>query len=362
MNDLSQYHLSLGARLAPDRIPLDYGDPAAEYAAADQGAILLDRSHEGRILLQGPDRLELVNRMSTNDVSRLVLHEGKPTVFINANARILFRASCFNLPRGLLVISEAGQGDALANYLRRSIFFGDQVSIKDISAETAHFALHGENADAAIATLAPAARQIPALGGAEIESEVGDLIIARRKSICGRHWIVIADRESSAQAHRLLLQSGASAGLIAAGSLTYNCLRIRSGRPAGLELSTDYIPLEVGLWDEISFSKGCYTGQEIIARMESRGRLAKVMVKVALSSMTPAPAPIYALGKPVGALTSSVQAADGRIYALAVLKVGSAQPSTDLTVGASGLRAKVVDYAGAYPPFVRREEDTLPSD
>lgn len=352
----------MGARLAPDGIPLDYGDQAAEYAAADHGAILLDRSHEGRILLQGRDRLELVNRMSTNDVSRLALHEGAPTVFINANARILFRAVCFSLQRGLLLVSEPSQGDALANYLRRSIFFGDQVTVKDISAETAHFAMHGKSADAAIELLAPAAGSIPALGVVEIETDVGQLIIAQRKSICGGHWIVIADRDMGAHAHHMLLQSGGAAGLIAAGSLTFNCLRIRSGRPAGLELSTDYIPLEVGLWDEISFSKGCYTGQEIIARMESRGRLAKTLVKLALSSMMPAPAPIYVQGKPAGTLTSSVQAPDGRIHALAVLKVGSAQPNTDLTVGADGPEAKVVEYAGAQPPFVLEEAAISPGN
>ncbi|MCY3916044.1 MAG: glycine cleavage system protein T [Chloroflexi bacterium] len=362
MNNLSQYHLSLGARLAPDGIPLDYGDEAAEYAAADQGAILLDRSHEGRILLQGRDRLELVNRMSTNDVSRLALHEGAPTVFINANARILFRVVCFNLPRGLLLISEPGQGEALALLLRRSVFFGDQVAVEDISSETAHFALHGAAVDAAIESLAPATRSIPALGVIEVETDVGNLIIARRKSICGGHWIVIADCDMGAHAHRLLLQSGGTAGLIAAGSLTFNCLRIRSGRPAGLELSSDYIPLEVGLWDEISFSKGCYTGQEIIARMESRGRLAKTLVKVALSSMAPAPAPIYAQGKPAGTLTSSVQAPDGQIHALAALKVGSAQPNTDLTVGADGLPARVVDFAGAQPPFVLEEAARSPGN
>ncbi len=356
MTDLAQYHLALGARLAPDRIPLDYGDLAAEEAAVEDGAILLDRSHEGRILLRGRDRCELVNRMSTNDVSRLAANEGKPTVFINANARLLFRASCFNLPRGLLLISEAGQGDALANYLRRNIFFGDQVVVKDISSETAHFALHGETAAAVIETLAPAALRIPALGCAEVESDDVKLIIARRKSICGGHWILIADRDAGAPVHRLLLGSGAASGLIPAGSLTYNSLRIRSGRPAGLELSPEYIPLEVGLWDEISFSKGCYTGQEIIARMESRGRLAKTLVKVALGSMVPAPVPVFAQEKAVGTLTSSVQAADGRVHALAVLKVDSAQPGTNLTVGPDGLKAVVVDYAGAPPPYILRED------
>jgi len=354
MNDLGQYHLSLGARLAPDRIPLDYGDLAAEFSAAETGAILLDRSHEGRILLRGRDRYELVNRMSTNDVSQFGTNEGAPTVFINPNARILFRANCFNLARGMLLISEAGQGEALANYLRRNIFFGDQVSVDDISAETAHFAAHGKRADEVVLALASEASQIPPLGGAEVKSENGDLILARRKSICGGHWIVIADGGEALPLHRRLRQCGAAAGLIPAGSLTYNSLRIRCGRPASPELSLDYIPLEVGLWDEISFSKGCYTGQEIIARMESRGRLAKVLAHVDLASMTPAPAPIYAGRKTVGRLTSSVEAADGRIYALAVLRVDHALPGTDLLAGASAVNATVINYAGAPPPFIAR--------
>lgn len=354
MNELAQYHLSLGARLAPDQIPLDYGDPAAEFAALESGAILLDRSHEGRILLQGSDRFELVNRMSTNDVSQLGANEGAPTVFINANARILFRAGCYNLPSGLLLISEAGQGAALADYLRRNIFFRDQVSVKDISAETVHFALHGGRADALVSAFAPAARQIPPMGGAEIQSESGKLILARRKPIGGGHWIFIADRRAGPALHRQLLENGAEAGLIPAGSLTFNSLRIRSGAPGRLELSPDYIPLEVGLWDEISFSKGCYTGQEIIARMESRGRVAKVLVKLSLAAMIAAPAPVYASGKSVGTLTSSAEAADGRLYALAVLKTDRAQPGAALSVGASGVAAKALGFAGAPPPFILR--------
>lgn len=353
MMELSQYHISLGARLAPDQIPLHYGDQAAEYAAAAAGAILLDRSHEGRILLEGPDRFELVNRMSTNDVSQLAGGEGKPTVFINANARILFRAGCFSLSHGLLLISEAGQGEALANYLRRNVFFGDKVVVNDISTSTAQFALHGANANRAMAKLAPEAIQLPPLGCAEIETDEGNLIIARRKSICGDHWNVIVKRDAAVDVHRKLLNGGADDGLIPAGSLTYNSLRIRSGRPAGLELSSDYIPLEVGLWDEISFSKGCYTGQEIIARMESRGRLAKTLVKVTLASMMDAPAAVYAQKKAVGKLTSSVTAPDGQVYALAVVKVDSALAGTDLAVGPEEVSATVLEVAGAQPPFVR---------
>ena len=354
MTDLSQQHAALGARLAPDGIPLEYGDMAAELQSALTGAILLDRSHEARLLLTGPDRLELVNRMSTNDIARLEAGAGLATVFTNANARILFRAACYQRPEGLLLIGEAGQGAALENYLRRSIFFGDRVAVEDLADSSAQFALHGPAADAVIKALDSRLDALPAFGSEEIRLRDTRLTVARRKAICGAHWSLICARKGAVGVHRHLLELGAAAGLKPAGSLTYNSLRIRSGRPAGRELTPDYIPLEVGLWDEVSFSKGCYTGQEIIARMESRGRLAKTIVKVALAGFAPAPADVYADARKVGVLTSSVQAADGNVYALAVVRVNRSAAGGRLTVGAQGSPARIIGYAGAQPPFIQR--------
>ena len=178
------------------------------------------------------------------------------------------------------------------------------------------------------------------------------LTLARRKPISCDHWLVICAAEEAAALHSLLLREGAAKGLIPAGSLIYNALRIQSGRPAGLELSLDYIPLEVGLWDEVSFSKGCYTGQEIIARMESRGRLAKTIVKLDLPQLVEAPAAIYADGRLVGRLTSSVTAPDGDRFALAVVRLKHARAGTCLTVGEQGVVAVVKEFAGSQPPYV----------
>ena len=223
-------------------------------------------------------------------------NDGCATIFTNANARILFRVVCLNRPEGLLLISEAGQGGALAEFLRRNIFFGDQVAVRENAGTTAQFAIHGPGARAVVASFAPAAADLALMGNIDLKAADCRLMVARRKPICGEHWLFICAAEQAAAVHRLLLREGSASGLTPAGSLTYNALRIRSGRPAGLELSSDYIPLEVGLWDEVSFSKGCYTGQEIIARMESRERLAKTIVKLDLSDMVAAPAPIFAGG------------------------------------------------------------------
>ena len=350
---LPAYHRQLGARLAPDDIPLDYGDPAAEYAAAMGGAILLDRSHEGRILLEGESRFELVNRMSTNQMLGLSDHEGRATIFTNATGRILFRALCYNLPRGLLLVSEAGQGTALHDYLRRNIFFGDKVSVRDLSAETAQFALHGAKADSMIDRIVDGRADSAPYCSIEIEIAGQTVILGRRKSIAGGHWLLICPSSGAAALHRHLLDIGEAFNLRPAGSLTYNLLRIRSGRPAGLELSADYIPLEVGLWDEVSFDKGCYTGQEIIARMESRQRVAKLLVHLTMSDYVEAPAQIFADGKLAGRLTSCAKAPDGQVFALAVIKRDFADPDTALQVGDSRQAALVAEYAGEQPAFLQ---------
>lgn len=352
MTDLSQHHLALGGHLAPDRIPLDYGHLPQEWAAARRAAVLLDRTHEGRILVSGRDRLALVNRMSTNDVAQLAQDQGAPTVFTNPNARILFRALCCERPEGLLLISEPGQGAALAEYLRRNIFFGDKAIVQDISAQTAQFALLGPNAAAIVASLRADAPDLPLYGAMSLDVAGGSVTVVRRKPICGGHLMLICSQKQAVPLHQVLLDQGQEFGLTPAGSLTYNSLRIAEGRPAGLELSAQYLPLEVGLWDEISFSKGCYTGQEIIARMESRARLAKTLVKVALSAHVNAPAPISFAGQSVGTLTSSAVAADGEVYALGVIKLPLARPGQSVSVGADAIESQILAYAGAQAPFI----------
>lgn len=349
---LSNYHQTLGATLADDGIPLHYGDLTDEYETALNTAILLDRSHEGRIIITGDNRFEVVNRMSTNQVVNMPLHAGQPTIFTNANARILYRVIAYNRPEGLLIITEPGQGEAVANYLQRNIFYGDNAKVINLQQQTNQFAIHGSLSDAVMQDLHPDLASLQPLHSTEVQHEIATFTALRRKSIVGSHWVIVCQQRHAEEVHKLLIQVGQAHGLKPAGSLTYNTLRIRSGRPAGRELSADYIPLEVGLWDEVSFSKGCYTGQEIIARMESRQKLAKTLVKLKLTNFVESPATLFSDGKKVGILTSSVKAPNGDIFAIGVIKTGAAQPDTELTVGDNHIQATVISYAGEQPSFI----------
>jgi len=351
--NLQAFHQSQGATLASDGIPLHYGDLLKEYQAALNDAVLLERSHEGRLQLFGNSRYEILNRMSTNKMVDMAENEGRPTIFTNPTARILDRIVVYNRNEHLLMITEPGQADWLRNLLQRNIFFGDDARLVDITPLTKMFALHGAKADSIVAALGIETNSIVPLYGTEISIADATIYVARRKIISGSHWVFICPTEQAVAVYQAILQAGQAFGLIPAGSLTYNSLRIRAGRPARPELNTDYIPLEIGLWDEVSFTKGCYTGQEIIARMESRAKLAKTIVALELTQFVQAPAEIYHDGRSVGKLTSSVQAPTGEIFAMAVLKTDFIETGTELTVGENKVQAKVTGLLGEQAKYIQ---------
>ncbi len=330
MRDIYTQH---GAALAADGIPLHFGDLKAEYEAALENAVLLDRNHEGRITLHGKDRHELLNRMSTNDLMHMQPGQGVPTLFTNANARVLDRVVVYARDEHLLVITGPGRGQTVQKYLQRSIFFNDEVIVAPYNSH--QFALYGPKADAILSELIPAAAEVPSFGCITAEINGFPVTIGRMKPFAGSHWVVITPIEGATVLWQSLMDVGASYGLRPAGGLTYNTLRIRAGVPGiGHELTAEYIPLELGLWDEVSFNKGCYTGQEIIARMESRNKLARTLVRLKLTTPINAPAELFHAGKRAGMLTSSVTAPDGELFAMGVVKTSVAAAGAALTTTA----------------------------
>jgi folate-binding protein YgfZ len=346
--DLQTLQTAQGAVFAPDSIPLHFGDQAAEYHAALEAAVLLDRSHEARLVMAGSTAIDLLHRISTNDLNAMPIGIGRPTVLVNANARILDRIDVFRRGSDLLVLGEPGRSNPLRNYLQRNIFFGDDARLQDLSTETRQFDLHGPQAGAVISRAAPEAAGSEVLQGCAAVIAGAEVYIARRKPVNGQRWTVIVPIEHAPGVWSVLAEVGARP----AGSLIYNVLRVRAGLPSvGRELSEQFIPLEVGLWDEVSFAKGCYTGQEIIARMESRNRLAKTIVMLQPAAAVSVPASIYAGGRQIGQLTSSVAAPDGELFAIGVVKPDFAEPGQRLEIGDNRVSAQVK----ALPEGSRRE-------
>ncbi len=344
---LEDIHRQAGVQLAADGIPLHYGDLADEYRASLESGVLLDRSHEGRLKILGVDRIDFLHRMSTNDLKTMAEDEGRPTIFANANGRILDRLLIYNREDHLLGITEPTRATPLTSYLQRHIFFNDNVQVQNISGDSAQLALHGPQATAFIKHLWPQAADLGVFQGMPVELDGVPIYLAQRKPLIGAHWVMVMARQAASQVWQALLQAGEQQKIRPSGSLLYHILRVRAGRPAaGSELQRDYIPLELGLWDEVSFSKGCYTGQEIIARMESRGKLAKCMMHITMQQPIEPPSPIFHDEREIGTLTSCAPTPDGEVFALGVIKTAFAEANLPVTIGEQQIAGTLKKYAG----------------
>jgi tRNA-modifying protein YgfZ len=307
-------------------------DPIS-YRAALESVVRFDTSNYGRVRLRDRNRAELLQRLTTNDLVRLTPGQGARSVLINSHARILDLLTVYALPEHLLVVTSPGQGGTLTRYLQGRIFFQDKVVVEDLSADTIQLDLYGPQAAALIreaTSVDPGDWSLHHIQAASIDS--AQVWIARTLPIGGDGFSVFAQHSDAAIVERAF----ASAQPLAAATL--DVLRIEQGYPAPRhELSTEYIPLETGLSDAVSFSKGCYVGQEIIARMDSRNRLAKRLMGLRLEQPVANGSVLLHEQKDAGLITSIAQSPRFGPIGLGYVRSAFAEPGTRLQVDSVGV-------------------------
>jgi len=229
----------------------------------------------GRVQMTGRTRLEFLHRMSTGDVLKLAQGQGAVTVLTTPIGRMVDLTPTLALDDAAILLTGANHAAQVVQWLRRYVLYNDEVKVHDISAATEMAGLFGEQADTWLQSLNPEA--YAALREALVYTNVqqGKQLWVKAPPMSGAGYYVIGAGA--------LAQMKAELGVAFAPIAEYESLRITHGHPAfPNEINEDYIPLETGLWDAVSFSKGCYIGQEIIARMESRNQMAKRLVQLEL--------------------------------------------------------------------------------
>ena len=305
----------------------------SEFRAAQTGAVIVNRNVEGRVRVVGRDRLDLLQRMSTNELNSLPVGEARQTVLTTAVARIVDAPWVLNRGGEVLMLTGPGRATAVRRWLAGYIFFRDEIKLEDASAEFSQFALFGKEA-------ASAAEAVMAGSGTLAHNhfiERDGVLVLRGRPLAGDGFHLVMP---AAQFEPLWARAVAS-GAVAASEETYQLLRLAAGVPeAGHELTEDYIPLETDLWDAVSFTKGCYIGQEIIARMESRGKLARRLSGIVLDAPVAVGAEVRAGESVVGTVTSAGVLPTIGPAALSVIKTGACEAGTEVTVGE--VRGRVV--------------------
>lgn len=311
---------------------------AAGYRALTEGCGLVDRSARGKLALTGPDAKAFLHGQVTNDIEGLEPGRGCYAAFLTHKGKMLGDMRVLDLGDELLLDTERSTLQELFNMIRR-YKLGSDVELHKRTLEMGLLSLIGPDARRVAGT--------HALGTAEHDNgraEVGGRPVVLVTTDSGVDVFAAAD---DTPAVRAALESS---GSVAVDEAVAEIVRVERGRPRyGFELNDGVIPQEAGLNERaVSFTKGCYVGQETVARLFYRGKPNRHLRGLRLSGPAATGDPLRLGEKEVGRLgTVVVSPAFGPI-ALAIVRREAGRGDT-LAVGDGGVSAEIVDLPFRLP-------------
>ncbi len=311
---LAHAHKSAGANLGVwfgCGLPDDFGDWQREYAIAKQSVGLIDKNYLAYFSFSGPDRARYLNAILTNNVKDLQPGQGNISLLLNPQGRILAEIETQALPDRLLCISHAMIRAQVAETLEKFIIM-DDVTLTDETDRYGTLSLQGPQTAQLIRELAPSIDLNALIDFSSIDTQINSIpCTITKKSFAN---LPIADirveRKDLEPLWNFLAPKTQSSGGGLVGYKALNALRLEQNIPwFGYDFGDKQIPHEAGLQDShISYTKGCYTGQEIVERVRSRGQVNRRRVSLRFSNANHPPAAgtiLTAGGKEVGTVTSA---------------------------------------------------------
>ncbi|MBI3604633.1 MAG: aminomethyl transferase family protein [Nitrospirae bacterium] len=295
-----------------------------EYAAVRTETALFDFSSRGKIQIKGNDRVKFLQGLATNDINRLSDGKGLYTILPSVKGKIASEAVVYFFPGTLFLTVHPELTEKTVQMLNR-YKIGSDAKIEDVTERFALFSIQGPKSDLLL-------RELFQISFSNLQTMI-QLLPDRYLStqLSGLDLKVIHDNWSGETGFDLLVPAGEGAkfrefilnkgkgyGLTPAGEEVYETIRVEAGVPLyGKELSEDVLPQEAGLEARaISYTKGCFIGQETIARLHYLGHTNRSLVGILVASLSaplilfgarqekhlPAPNPREAPAKPVASL------------------------------------------------------------
>ena len=331
-NPLVLHHEKLGAQLESGTIPLQFTNSVDEYWTIRNVAGFADISHLGLLSITGKDRIPFLNGLLTNDISKLTETGGLHSVLLNTKARVL--ADLYLYASGDQMLVDTGESTTakMKEILDRFIITED-VQLHDSTDDLVHITVQGPKSAQALGEII--GLDVQDLKPLQHESLGPSRIIARDRTGQTGYDIILPRDESEAVWQAFLLKGG-DLGVRPVGLKALEILRLEAGLPKyGVDVDENIIVLEAGYKDAISFTKGCYVGQEVVARATHIGRVNKQLVKIEVEGKdVPACGSKLSLnGKDVGFLTSAAFSPGlGKVVALGYASRNFAKEGTRLSL------------------------------
>jgi folate-binding protein YgfZ len=315
-------------------IPAHFGDPAREYTAAADHAALFDASPRGKIEVTGPDALTFLHNLTTNDIKALAPGTGCEAFLATVKAKAVAYVWLYRVegptPSLWLDVDPCRTAIALKHLDRHLI--SEQVQLVDQTHAYGQLHLCGPEAPGLAArALGPRTAELRLLHHGP-GTQPGVIDVRRRDALGAPGFDVVCTPEAATH----LWHELTAAGAVPAGLETHEVLRVEAGLPRdGVDMDENRFVVEVGRGARaISYTKGCYLGQEPIVMARDRGHVNRTLVGVKLAGgVAPHAAKLFRDGQEVGQVTWSVFSPrlDAAV-ALAYLRRGSQDPGTVLEV------------------------------
>ncbi len=336
---LTDLHERQGAAFVePDGwlLPDHFGDPAREYESVGKSAGLFDLANRAMLQFTGDDRLSYLQGMLSNDLRPLKMFDGQQAAILTQQGKVIadVRVLC-SLNSFYLDFWEPLKEKIVAHLNRYLV--ADDVEIHDPNEQWKMISLQGPRSRAILEQVfgnadlpaQPSHHGMVQFDGAPV------CVVRADRSGFGGFDLIVQGSQLAAFAQQLI-----ELGAAWVGAQAQNILRVEAGMPRyGVDFSEDNLLLEVALDDAVSFSKGCYLGQEVIERIRSRGHVNKKLCGLLLDGTTPAtPGDKLSAGdKEVGQITSSVASITlQRPIALGYVNKDFWAPGTKLSARHSG--------------------------
>jgi folate-binding protein YgfZ len=313
-----------------EAVPLSFGDANAEYLALTAGVGLVDLSARTRIELTGRDRASFLHNMCTNEIRKLPVGAGREIFLTDARGHVLGHGFVYELEESLVFDTVPGQAPRLMTHLDRYII-REQVELHDRTSEWFEFLVAGPRAVEILTELTgePPPQELLTHGVAQLAGK--PVTVYRIGLVHAPSFAVVGSTEDAAPIWEAIERGGAWP----CGFTALDTLRIEQGIPYfGLDITEKNLPQEVGRdASAISFTKGCYIGQETVARLDALGHVNKQLVGVRLEGpQVPKPGlELNADEQVVGQVTSAAFSRQlGAPLALAYVRRGNNAPGSKL--------------------------------
>lgn len=255
-----------------------YTGAKQEYEALSNGVALRDVSNSALLELHGKDSLEYLHRISTNSLIDLPVEHSEATIFTNDKGRIIDRARLVNFGEYLFLMGSAVYANKLQSWISRYIIMED-IRLRNVFGSYAAFELMGPQAESFLTLIfGSPADSIEFNSVKRIEAEGIRVNILKVIEFNQKKFIIWGSVEDGINLLKYIQSQKSVFDFTMAGEKAYEVYRVVKGIPsAPNEINDTYNPYEANVIEDVSFKKGCYIGQEVIARLDTYDKVQKKM-------------------------------------------------------------------------------------